>query len=137
MGPYQIRTEADLFEISDNDISTYPAVTALRDEVIDLVRAHEGEVVGLTRWRPNDIAVQRYFTGAHGISPHMDGKRYGYLIAIFTITGTARFALCSDRSGTIVEEWYVTPGSLTLLRGPGLAGAGWRAPPSTSQRALT
>jgi alkylated DNA repair dioxygenase AlkB len=67
--------------------------------------------------------VQRYAPGALGVSPHLDSKRFAILVAIFTIQGSARFALCQNRAGTIIQEWDAGPGSLALLRGPGLLDA--------------
>ena len=45
---------------------------------------------------------------------------FAVLVAIFTIEGSARFALCQTRAGEILQEWEAGPGSVTLLRGPGL-----------------
>jgi hypothetical protein len=50
------------------------------------------------------------------------------LVAIFTIEGSARFALCQTRAGEIVQEWDAGPGSLTLLHGPRLLDAEDRRP---------
>ena len=85
-------------------------------------------LAGLARWWPNEAYVQRYEPGALGVSPHRDGKRFAVLVAVFTIQGSARFALCRDRAGTVVQEWDAGPGSLALLRGPGLADSEDRRP---------
>jgi hypothetical protein len=66
--------------------------------------------------------------GALGVSPHVDSKRFAVLVAIFTIEGSARFALCQTRAGEILQEWEAGPGSVTLLRGPGLLDAADRRP---------
>jgi hypothetical protein len=50
------------------------------------------------------------------------------LVAIFTIEGSARFALCQTRAGEIVQDWDAGPGSLTLLHGPRLLDAEDRRP---------
>jgi alkylated DNA repair dioxygenase AlkB len=63
--------------------------------------------------------VQRYESGALGVSPHRDSRRFVVLVAIFTTQGSARFALCQTRAGKLIQEWDAGPGSLTLLRGPG------------------
>ena len=72
--------------------------------------------------------MQRYGPGALGVSPHVDSKRFAVLVASFTIEGSARFALCQTRAGEILQEWEAGPGSVTLLRGPGLLDAEDRRP---------
>ncbi|MQA85309.1 MAG: hypothetical protein GEV03_11955 [Streptosporangiales bacterium] len=121
VGPYGVRQQAELLAVR-GDMETYPAVGELRDELVRRVRDHGRGIEGLDRWHPNDVAVQRYPAGSLGISPHRDGKRHSYLVAVFTTGGSAPFALCRDRGGEVVEEWPTVPGSLVLLRGPGLAG---------------
>jgi alkylated DNA repair dioxygenase AlkB len=86
-------------------------------------RAGGPQLAGLRRWWPNEAYVQRYEPGALGVSPHLDSKRFAVLVAIFTIEGSARFALCQDRAGAIIQALDAGPGSLALLRGPGLLDA--------------
>jgi hypothetical protein len=119
MGPVQ--TQADLFVVRENSAG-YPAVEELRTQLVTLVREHGAGVGGLDRWWPNEAYVQRYRPGTLGVSPHLDSKRFSYLVAVFTTAGTARFALCSDRAGITLWEWEAGPGSLVLLRGPGFGG---------------
>jgi hypothetical protein len=121
MGPKAVRQQADAFDVY-GDMTAYPLLCALRDDLVGLVRHHGSGIAGLDRWLPNHAAVQRYQPGTQGISPHLDGRRYRYLVAIFTVTGSARFALCADRAGTVISEWQAGAGSLMLMRGPGLAG---------------
>ena len=59
---------------------------------------------------------------ALGITPHMDGKRFAKLVAIFTTKGNARFTVCKSRKGEVLQQWDVRPASLVLLRAPGFAG---------------
>ena len=125
MGP--VRQEADLFVISGG-MADHPAVARLRAEVVTRVRRDGPQLPGLARWWPNHAYVQRYKPGALGVSPHRDGKRFAVLVAIFTVEGSARFALCQTRAGEIIQEWDAGPGSLTLLRGPGLLDAEDRRP---------
>ena len=120
IGP--VRQEADLFVITD-DMTAYPTLARLRAEFVTRLRQDDPHLAGLARWRPNEAYVQRYEPGALGVSPHLDSKRFAVLVVIFTIQGSARFALCQDRAGAIVEEWEAGPGSLILLRGPGLLDA--------------
>jgi hypothetical protein len=120
IGP--VRQEADLFVITDA-MTAYPALARLRAEFVTRVRQDGRQLPGLARWWPNEAYVQRYEPGALGVSPHLDSKWFVVLVAIFTIQGTARFALCQDRAGEIIQEWDTGPGSLALLRAPGLLGA--------------
>jgi hypothetical protein len=129
-GPFQrlpdqigpVRQEADLFIIT-GAMADHPAVARLRAEFVTRIRRGGSQLPGLARWWPNQAYVQRYEPGALGVSPHLDSKRFAVLVAIFTTKGSARFALCQTRAGEILQEWEAGPGSLTLLRGPGLLDA--------------
>jgi hypothetical protein len=125
IGP--VRQEADLFVIT-GAMAAYPAVARLRRAFVTRLRQDSSQMPGLARWWPNEAYVQRYEPGALGVSPHRDSKRFAVLVAIFTIQGNARFALCQDRAGAIIQEWEAGTGSLTLLRGPGLMDAEDRRP---------
>jgi hypothetical protein len=120
IGP--VRQEADLFVVT-NSMTAYPTLGRLRAEFVTRLRQGGPQMAGLARWWPNEAYVQRYEPGALGVSPHLDSRRFAVLVAIFTIQGSARFALCQDRTGTIIQVWEAGPGSLTLLRGPGLLDA--------------
>jgi hypothetical protein len=134
-GPFQrlpdqigpVRQEADLFVVT-GAMTAYPAVARLRAELVTRVRRDGSQLPGLARWWPNEAYVQRYEPGALGVSPHLDGKRFAVLVAIFTTQGSARFALCRTRAGEIIQQWEAGPGSLTLLRGPRLLDAEDRRP---------
>jgi hypothetical protein len=134
-GPFQrlpdqigpVRQEADLFIIT-GDMADHLAVARLRAQLVARVRRDGSQLPGLARWWPNEAYVQRYGPGALGVSPHLDSKRFTVLVAIFTTQGSARFALCQTRAGEIIQEWEAGPGSLTLLRGPGLLDAEDRRP---------
>jgi hypothetical protein len=117
IGP--VRQEADLFVITDA-MTAYPALAYLRTEFVTRLHQDGPQVAGLRCWWPNEAYVQRYEPGALGVSPHLDSARFAVLVAIFTIQGSARFALCQTRAGEIIQEWDASPGSLALLRGPGL-----------------
>jgi hypothetical protein len=119
IGP--VRQETEAFEVGGR-LSGYPLLAELRRALVRAVREQGRGIRGLSTWRPTEISVQRYRGGAVGITPHLDGKRYRRLVAIFTILGTARFTVCRDRGGEPLEEWETVPGSLVLLRGPGLGG---------------
>lgn len=121
-GPYGVRQEGEHRVLVGEDITSRPAIHALRHAVVAAVRAHACEIAGLGSWRPDEVAVQRYAPGSSGISTHRDGRRHRYLVAILTLEGSARLRLCSDREGTTARAWDADAGSLVLLRGPGLAG---------------
>jgi hypothetical protein len=119
IGP--VRQETEAFEVRGR-LTGYPLLAELRRGLLRAVREQGSGIRGLSTWRPTEISVQRYRGGAVGITPHLDGKRYRRLVAIFTILGRARFTVCRDRGGEPLEEWATVPGSLVLLRGPGLGG---------------
>ncbi len=100
----------------------YPLVARLSGELVALVRDHGRAVAGLEAWVPTAAFVQRYRPGALGITPHLDGRRFGLLVAVFTTNGSAQFSIHETRSGPAVARWEAAPRSLVLLRGPGLAG---------------
>jgi hypothetical protein len=125
IGP--VRQQVDLFVVTDA-MRDHPALARLRAEFVTRLRQDGPQLAGLARWWPNEAYVQRYEPGTLGVSPHLDSKRFAVLVAIFTAEGSARFALCQDRAGAIVQEWEAGPGSLTLLRGPGLLDAEDRRP---------
>lgn len=116
----QVRQETETWDLPAGKAPP-PAVAALRRSLVRVVRA--SGVRGLRTWRPNDVVVQRYLPGSVGITSHRDGKRFRRLVAVFTTAGEAEFAIRRERHGEIVGRWTAGPGSLTLLRGPGLAGA--------------
>ncbi len=117
----QVRQKGELLVLTA-DLGAYPAIKGLRDELTDAVRMDGAGIAGLDRWIPNEVSVQRYQAGAIGITPHLDLEKYQYLIAVFTVEGTARFTLCKNRAGDALAAWPARPGSLVLLRGPGLGG---------------
>lgn len=123
VGPYHVREDADMFRITEANLGDYPAVRQARRELTTRIHADSEGIGGTGRWFPNDIAVMRYKPGSIGVSPHRDGLRNHYLIAIITSHGSAPLTHCANREGTIIEEWETIPGSLALLRAPGLADA--------------
>ncbi len=117
----EVRQEIDAYDVL-GAMEGFPALAELRDELARLVRAHGRAVRGLASWLPNEAGVARYPLGSLGITPHLDGKRYRRLVAVITVYGTARFAVCRNRAGEVERAWDAGPGSLTLLGGPGLGG---------------
>jgi hypothetical protein len=122
-GPYGVGQEGEHVVFTGEQMDAHHAVSMLYRTLTAAVAPHEEEIAGLKHWRPNEVAVQRYSPGTTGITTHRDGKRHRYLVAILTLEGSARLRQCSDRQGTTLQAWDAGPGSLVLLRGPGLAGA--------------
>jgi hypothetical protein len=71
--------------------------------------------------RLNDAIVQRYPKGSFGITAHRDHIRYRDLVALVTLSGSARFCLCDDRAGRGARELPCPPGHLLLMRAPGFS----------------
>ena len=117
----QVRQEIEACTLP-GDLRGYPAVEELRGALQAAARA--SGIRGLRTWRPGDVAVQRYRPGSVGITSHRDGKRFRRLVAVVTTEGSAGFAVRRERYGEVLERWNAGPGSLVLLRGPGLAGTG-------------
>jgi alkylated DNA repair dioxygenase AlkB len=116
----QVHQETEACTLS-RALEGYPVVAELREALTAAARA--SRVRGLRTWRPDDVAVQRYHAGSMGITSHRDGKRFRRLVAVVTIAGTAAFTVRRERHGDVMAHWEAGPGSLVLLRGPGLAGA--------------
>ena len=74
----------------------------------------------------NEHTLQRYPTGAYGITPHCDHRRYRYLAAVMVLAGRGRFVLCADRAGRDAYELPAPVGTLVLMRAPGFAGTARR-----------
>jgi hypothetical protein len=100
----------------------FPLMLELSRELGSLVRTSGAHVRGLATWIPNEIGVTRYRPGSLGITPHLDGKWYRRLVAVITVYGRSRFALCRTREGDVTADWRPGPGDLVLLRAPGLGG---------------
>lgn len=120
VGP--VRQEVESLEIRPDDLARYPAVRALRDELVAAVRRGGAGIRGLATWMPGEIDVQRYPAGSIGITPHLDGKRFRRLVAVVTLAGTAPFSIHPTRDGPAVRTFDTGPGSILVMRGPGLAG---------------
>lgn len=116
----QVRQEIEGFDVSEPFLG-FPAIAELCHSLTGLVREAGQDVRGLRSWRVNEAGVVVYRPGSIGITPHLDGKRYRRLVAVVTIFGTAPFSIYEHRSGAPIATFEPGPGSITLLRGPGLA----------------
>ncbi len=118
IGPVRQETEVAVAR----DLAGFPALAELVREFAARVRSHGGEIRGLATYVPNEVHVQRYRPGSLGITPHLDGTRYERLVACFTTQGRARFTVLRERAGEVLACTSIGPGSLVLLRAPGLGG---------------
>ncbi len=118
----KVRQEIEGFDVVP-PFAGFPLLASLAHELEALVRAHGRGIRGLATWRVGEVGVARYRPGSIGITPHLDGRWYRRLVAVLTVHGRARFAICGSRDAAdVVEEWIAEPGDLVLMRGPGLAG---------------
>jgi hypothetical protein len=117
-----VRMEIDGFDV-DAPFEGFPVTAELAAVFGALVRERGRGVRGLATWRPNEAGIGVYRPGSVGITAHLDGRWYRRLVAVFTVVGSAPFEVRDGREGATVERWRAGPGSLTLLRGPGLGGA--------------
>ncbi len=117
----KVRMEIDGYDVAA-PMRGFPLMKELADALGEAVRSSGGRIRGLATWRPNEIGVTRYRPGSLGITPHLDGKWYRRLVAVVTVYGRARFAICRTRAGEVLAEWRPGPGDLVLMRAPGL---GW------------
>ena len=118
----RVRQEIEGFDVHP-PFEGFPVLAALAGELEALFRAHGRGIRGLATWRVGEVGVARYRPGSIGITPHLDGRWYRRLVAVLTVHGRARFAICGSRDpADVVEAWWTAPGDLVLMRGPGLAG---------------
>ena len=117
-----VRQQIDEYDV-DLPSDDFPVLTALCADLATRVRERGRGIRGTATWRPNEVGIAHYVPGSIGITPHLDGRWYRRLIAVATVYGRARFAICRSRDpDDVVEAWTSTPGDLVLMRGPGLAG---------------
>ena len=116
-----VRQETELLLLT-GEFGEVPSVVGIREDLVAAVRSQAPEATELDDWWPNEAYIQRYEPGSLGVTAHVDSKRFVLLIAVFTLLGSSEFVLCEGRSGDVIETWETRPGTLVLLRGPGLGG---------------
>jgi len=117
----KVRMEIDGYDVPA-PMDAFPLMGELAEDLGAAVRSSEPRIRGLATWVPNEIGVTRYRPGSLGITPHLDGKWYRRLVAVVTVYGRGRFAVCRDREGDIASEWWPGPGDMVLMRAPGFGG---------------
>jgi alkylated DNA repair dioxygenase AlkB len=117
----KVRMEIDGYDVAA-PMDGFPLMRTLAEELGAIVRSSGMAFRGLATWVPNEIGVTRYRPGSLGITPHLDGKWYRRLVAVVTVYGRSRFAVCRTREGGVIVEWRAGPGDLVLMRAPGFGG---------------
>jgi hypothetical protein len=120
-GAAGVRMEIDGYDL-EAPFAGFPLLTELASSFTARVRSDGGQIRGLRTWRPNEAGVAVYGSGSVGVTSHLDGRWYRRLVAVFTVSGSARFEVRSSREGAPHESWDARAGSVTLMRAPGLAG---------------
>jgi dihydroneopterin aldolase len=131
VGPNNVREELS----SVTDFPLHSKFWQLKEDFEECIgrKCAQAEVdpfvrVGPSRWplEFNELSLQHYARGSFGISPHQDFSNRINLIAVFILTGKARFALCDDKAGSNPCYLDTTPGNVILLRAPGFLRSGVR-----------
>jgi hypothetical protein len=120
-GKAGVRMEIDGFDV-EAPFEGFPSLSELASAFEERVRRDGVGIRGLRTWAPNEAGAARYVPGSVGVTAHMDGRWYRRLVAVFTVAGSARFEVRAAREGRVLERWSASAGSVTLMRGPGLAG---------------
>ena len=120
-GKAGVRMEIDGFDV-EGPFAGFPRLSELASAFRERVRRDGDGIRGLRTWAPNEAGVARYRSGSVGVTSHMDGRWYRRLVAVFTLAGSARFEVRSSRDGELLGRWDARAGTVTLMRGPGLAG---------------
>ena len=120
-GAAGVRMEIDGYDL-EAPFEGFPLLAELASSFTGRVRSDGAAVRGLQSWRPNEAGVAVYRSGSVGVTSHLDGRWYRRLVAVFPVAGSARFEVRSAREGDLLERWDARAGSVTLMRGPGLAG---------------
>ncbi len=119
-GKAGVRMEIDGFDLAA-PFDGFPVLSELASAFLARVRRDGDGIHGLRTWSPNEAGAARYHPGSVGVTSHMDGRWYRRLVAVITIAGSAPFEVRASREGEVLERWDAAAGSLTLMRGPGLA----------------
>src|SRR5262245_29438701 len=120
-GKAGVRMEIDGFDL-EAPFGGFPGLAELASALEERVGRDGDGIRGLRTWTPNEAGAARYHPGSVGVTSHMDGRWYRRLVAVFTVTGSASFEVRASREGEVLERWNAAAGSVTLMRGPGLAG---------------
>lgn len=96
-----------------------PYLEQLKVDTESLVRTCAPDCFGLGTWRAVDTVVQKYVETDY-LTAHRDLTRHPYLIASFTLLGSATFELLESREGSVYKTLHPKQGDLLLLRAPGL-----------------
>ena len=120
-GAAGVRMEIDGYDVA-SPFAGFPLLIELASAFTERVRSDGGHVRGLRTWRPNEAGIAVYRSGSVGVTSHLDGRWYRRLVAVFTLSGSARFEVRGARDGDVLERWDARAGAVTLMRAPGLSG---------------
>lgn len=93
------------------------------DGLITMLRAalaRQPDGTGVRRFAPTEARYMRYSGHASGLGAHRDGKCYALLVCVFTLLGSAPFAVTGEDGPSL--DVLVHAGDLVILRAPGFAG---------------
>lgn len=98
-----------------------PRLTALVEQIGWRVRLASVPRLNNYEFYPDDVNVWRYTDDSCGIGKHRDYSHDQYLIVGVTLTGYCTLEYYGeDKANDVPQVWQAGPGSLMLLRGPGL-----------------
>lgn len=114
---YQEFSVAHLF-----NAATYPEpIKEVNQHLGAIVRRNSGRCKVLRDWQPSEVAIQRYATPTAGIGRHRDYSADVALIAVFTVDGSGKILVYSDRNAQEPSHCLETvSGSMMVLAGTGL-----------------
>lgn len=124
--PYlpQRKVVSEEYDYLDNP-TALDSVAELGEVIGHLIRLRRGRYEALDSWVANDVSVQRYGTDTAGIGPHFDYSWNRLLIVSVTLQGCSKIGLYGNKEDIKpFKELETGPGSLVLLRAPGILPGG-------------
>ena len=116
----RVRQSGDLARVRPHEPSL-PRLDELTTALEQAIR--RSGVPGSERFLANEAMFQRYEVSHVGVSAHRDQGFYRGVVAVFTLEGSAPFAILDKVSEDPIDEWATEPGDLYLLAGGGLGDA--------------
>jgi hypothetical protein len=100
-------------------IRRHPILSIFNRELGAVVRQSLPDT-GLQTWQANSIVAQTYRDAGDFISAHRDYKPDRGVIVVCTLAGEADFQVLEDRGEDITFTCHTEPGSIVILRAPGM-----------------
>lgn len=118
-----VRQRAQIAILDQSTLHAIPALSQLAIELRAWMISPAWHGVGGNDFAPNEVTLMAYPDGDSGISPHRDERRFGLLVAVFSLLGRGWLEITADREGRqILATFACAPGDLVLLRAPGFDG---------------